>query len=797
MNTVKVYSQIWVKLNQKKLGNISLEEESDKYPVNIEFQDAINYFEQISQYKIIDITNISDADYAFLEHSGLSLEHIKSNIIRKENCIPDTYKSFEDYCQYVNKGRRNLERIYKAIEFQTSLLIESSIKAVCPVSGETVFSNRSFVDSFNNVFYRFIGRKVFYLITGDFWYEKLALYLPLQDILIKFTPYKTKKNEKKYLDHFKSNLIAKWHENSVYISSQKPVKKAFITNNNHFAHHLWNELSSLHRLLELNYLEEVDVFLFASQPLGSINTIFPEISQDKIKTVEKNELHKEILNNNYFVLSFGNAFIRENLAKRVNNISLQKCSPELKLQIDEAAKKHFPLLWISIRLGSRTWILQERDIVKVINNLAKSFPDLGVVIDGFSLPENLSNSNFNCEAIVQREKEIVSKICAKVSDRVGVYDTVGCYLYESITWANAVDLYLAHQGSIQHKIAWTANKPGMVHTNSEYYKIPVSCRPGSWERENATIPIYVSVEHIKDVEKKVFIRGKWRKGIVKNYECNWRGVYKEVLNIVLEMQSSRSHSPGSVGLSNKKFNINNRSNKMLGRRFERLNALAKINSASKYLEIGVCKGVTFNQVNVPFKVAVDPNFQFDTKKYSNDSTIFHEITSDNFFTKASLDYKHFDLIYLDGLHTFEQTFRDFCASLKYSHPNTMWLIDDTHPTSMFAAEPDRVRSRKLQRIAKDESSYWMGDIYKVVFAIHDFFPQFSYATFPGHGQTVVWAETRKNFAPIWNSLEKITNFKYDDFLEYKNPVMNIKNPSDIIQSVENYVFSQEKELVLR
>ena len=40
---------------------------------------------------------------------------------------------------------------------------------------------------------------------------------------------------------------------------------------------------------------------------------------------------------------------------------------------------------------------------------------------------------------------------------------------------------------------------------------------------------------------------------------------------------------------------------MLKRRFERLNALADINSASKYLEIGVSSGGTFIRVKVPKK----------------------------------------------------------------------------------------------------------------------------------------------------------------------------------------------------
>ena len=62
----------------------------------------------------------------------------------------------------------------------------------------------------------------------------------------------------------------------------------------------------------------------------------------------------------------------------------------------------------------------------------------------------------------------------------------------------------------------------------------------------------------------------------------------------------------------------------------RLNKLAEINSSSRYLEIGVFKGVTFNKVNVPFKVAVDPEFKFNVNDCKDTKTIFHEKSSDDF-----------------------------------------------------------------------------------------------------------------------------------------------------------------------
>ena len=204
---------------------------------------------------------------------------------------------------------------------------------------------------------------------------------------------------------------------------------------------------------------------------------------------------------------------------------------------------------------------------------------------------------------------------------------------------------------------------------------------------------------------------------------------------------------------------------VLKRRSDRLNQLATINQSSRYLEIGVCKGLTFNAVKVENKVAVDPNFKFKTKDYATENIIFLEVTSDEFFKSYAQGFGSFDLIYLDGLHTFEQTFRDFCATVSLAHSKTIWLIDDTCPGSYAQAQSSLQNCAKLRRFSQEKGGSWMGDVFKVVAAIHDFFPQFSFATFPDHGQTVVWNQCRADFEPLWNSLEAISQLEYLDFVE--------------------------------
>jgi tetratricopeptide (TPR) repeat protein len=215
----------------------------------------------------------------------------------------------------------------------------------------------------------------------------------------------------------------------------------------------------------------------------------------------------------------------------------------------------------------------------------------------------------------------------------------------------------------------------------------------------------------------------------------------------------------------------------------RINILSKINKATSYLEIGVAGGTTFLQIMIKKKIAVDPKFRFNYLDHQSEYIKLYEITSDEFFRTKTPEV--FDFIYLDGLHTFEQTFRDFCGTLTMAHEKTIWLIDDTVPSDKFAADRSQQRCLQLRRADGIEGKAWMGDVFKVVYAIHDFFPQFNYATFTGHGQTVIWRDTRTDFKPHWDSLSAITDLSYLDFLETKEKIMNFADNNEIIARLKH------------
>lgn len=204
----------------------------------------------------------------------------------------------------------------------------------------------------------------------------------------------------------------------------------------------------------------------------------------------------------------------------------------------------------------------------------------------------------------------------------------------------------------------------------------------------------------------------------------------------------------------------------------RIREIAALVDARSYLEIGVFRGVTFNAVEFQRKVAVDPNFQFDTEEFAAEGVAFHEMTSDEYFVTVA-EPEPFDVIFLDGLHTFQQTFRDFCATQALAHSRTVWLIDDVVPVDLYSAWPDKTEAVAGRREAGGTSPAWHGDVFRVVFAIHDFFPVMTYRTIEGSGnpQAVVWREPRKPFQPVLNSLEAIERLSFFEMRKRKDVMM--------------------------
>jgi len=104
-----------------------------------------------------------------------------------------------------------------------------------------------------------------------------------------------------------------------------------------------------------------------------------------------------------------------------------------------------------------------------------------------------------------------------------------------------------------------------------------------------------------------------------------------------------------------------------------INHLIEKNNFKSYLEIGVYDGQNFQNINVKFKVGVDP------KPLTTNANVL-KLTSDQFFEKNKLK---FDIIFIDGLHLEYQVDKDIQNSFNCIKKNGIIVMHDCNPPSKF------------------------------------------------------------------------------------------------------------------
>ena len=191
--------------------------------------------------------------------------------------------------------------------------------------------------------------------------------------------------------------------------------------------------------------------------------------------------------------------------------------------------------------------------------------------------------------------------------------------------------------------------------------------------------------------------------------------------------------------------------------------LQELEGETRYLEIGVLRGGTLQTIRADLRVGVDPGPRFDTEHLPRRLKIFRG-TSDEFFTKLSSE-ELFDVIFVDGNHTYEQAYRDVINGFRHSTRCGVVLSDDVVPADANSALRDYEESRQRQRLAGVDRG-WQGDVFIMLAILRDHHPDLAFRVIvgSGHEQAVIW-NTRPERAPELipaHMLKSYRNIQYAD-----------------------------------
>lgn len=171
----------------------------------------------------------------------------------------------------------------------------------------------------------------------------------------------------------------------------------------------------------------------------------------------------------------------------------------------------------------------------------------------------------------------------------------------------------------------------------------------------------------------------------------------------------------------------------------------------KYLEIGCDKNQIFSNIEIDFKIGVDPVQGGNVRK-----------TSDNFF-KNNLD--KFDIIFIDGLHKYDQVNKDIKNSLKVLNEGGIILLHDCMPKSYFHQAVPRSRMS------------WNGDVWKNIVEARTNPEIDTYTCFADQGISIIFNRPNRNKLVI--SKNNFKKLKFRDFYYNYREYLNIINSEEI------------------
>jgi hypothetical protein len=204
--------------------------------------------------------------------------------------------------------------------------------------------------------------------------------------------------------------------------------------------------------------------------------------------------------------------------------------------------------------------------------------------------------------------------------------------------------------------------------------------------------------------------------------------------------------------------------------------------ARTYLEIGVDDGLPFSVVRAPIKIGVDPipARPLVTAELQRPGSSYFAMTSDEFFERHAPQVLAggVDVAFVDGLHTYDQAYRDVRHALRYLNPGGVVLVHDCLPADAQEACVANSYDEARRILGPTWNGLWTGDAWKTIVAIRSGHTAAHACVLDcDHGVGVVY--NGPGLAPLSYSLAEIEALDYAALRAAPQQLLGLARPAQL------------------
>lgn len=335
------------------------------------------------------------------------------------------------------------------------------------VSNSSFYVNHQFC-------YEFRAPEQYYWITADIGrgFTLATVYFPRRRISVSLYP-----------DVINQELLSALQDTAPTVTKQNSGamssagRRLVVTGFSHYMHTLWNELPALGHAISAGLAEKIALAV-PYQPFGPIAELFPELSAE-VRLLRFDQTL--LLNRNArFPVGLGSTTVTRATQVRVRRAALRYADRNTLIARDRFQRKHNPVFWISVKPPGRTCLRQAEFLAQLLVAIRAEYPRAGFVLNGTSAPWDAElNPNYGqwfaagLTRATDSAREIIDAILAEFPAGLGgaVQVVSGVSVCDEIVWGEAADFYFCHGGTMQNKIGWVHDVPGMIHSTSRFLEM--------------------------------------------------------------------------------------------------------------------------------------------------------------------------------------------------------------------------------------------------------------------------------------------------------------------------------------
>lgn len=404
------------------------------------------------------IEQMTDADFKkkFLDSMQT---FIGADAILASAQSPEEKKSITAFLKY-----------WETPDFSFSLLNESASSGQASMRNLLDFSTAYCSTSYN------ITTTELQNINLLFFCGKDSSFVAIQHVTMVDAIYFPKENKLYALSHFNAdvflNLIPFLKRNLTRVidfsrpSSTPKFGSLIISANRPF--HFYND--TLPALSMLNARGNVDTSLkiYSVGSYYPIEKIYPD--RNIVSTPTSDIINSENFQEHSFSLRFSiNANLVSSESIKQSDDQLIKTLPlvttEASLEKISSLKNYFPVVWCGVTGQKRSWVEQVDGLADILNKLMLAWPNLAVVIDGWTSP---LQSTPETSIEIGKDLEVAKAVASKLPPGTVKVMTIGMTSAEKIAIGQACDLFIANFGSGSIHVARFARTPGVSHINTRF-----------------------------------------------------------------------------------------------------------------------------------------------------------------------------------------------------------------------------------------------------------------------------------------------------------------------------------------